>query len=166
MRNPRKALIVALQVIHAGELAAALAYQGHARAVSSVQTQLAIQQVECEEWQHRKMLASMLADLGAAPCPRRERSKRRLGSVLSFLCGWVGEWLPARIAGALERRGAVEYRRASALADAAGEHDKVQPLLEYATVEDAHGLYFEELALSLGCAFRRHRRSGAASPLR
>ena len=145
MTTSRDQFIRALQIIHAGEVAAALAYRGHALAASDPETTRGIARIEQEEWDHRSALLEMLQHLGAGPDRRRERHKRWLGTALSFLCAWVGEWLPARIAGLLERKGAREYRAAAQHAAAAGEHAMVDPLMRLADVEDAHGAYFEAL---------------------
>jgi len=141
----RKRLIASLQALHAGELAAALAYRGHAKAVRCPQTQRRIQIIEGEEWEHRSGIVEMLARLQARPDPRRERPKRWLGLVLERLCGVFGEWLLALVAGRLERRGAIEYRQVAEMARAAGEPEMARDLYLYADTEDAHGAFFESL---------------------
>jgi len=141
----RSRLIATLQTLHAGELAAALAYRGHAKVVACPETRSRILAIEAEEWSHRAGLLDMLARLQSRPAPWRERPRWWMGRILAWLCRLSSEWLLAWVAGRLERRGALEYRQAAALARDLNEPEMARALLLYADVEDAHGAFFESL---------------------
>src|SRR5687768_15200695 len=84
MRTPREELVMGLRAAHAGEVAAALAYAGHAwRAGPALQER--IREVEREEWQHRAELARMLFELGSRPSPCAELHRTLLGFALFAL---------------------------------------------------------------------------------
>src|SRR6185503_6830672 len=112
----RRALVALLQLAFSGELAAAHAYRGHARAVRDPEERRRIEEIEREEWHHRELVGRMLAELGSGPDPSRERRAAVIGRVLGALCH-VGGWLaPMYGAGRLESRNVREYETAAALA--------------------------------------------------
>lgn len=140
--DARAALIALLQLAHAGELAAALAYRGHWKATRACVERAAIRRIEDDEWDHRAALRSMLARLGARPVWWRELRARTIGSVLGALCRLAGRRLPLAAARWLEARNVGEYERAAALARATGRVEMVVPLLGMAEVEAEHERFF------------------------
>src|SRR5688572_10576272 len=130
-----RALVGLLQMAHAGERAAALAYRGHWRATRDPLERAGIRRIEDDEWDHRAALRSMLARLRARPLWWRELRAWLIGSVLGVLCRVAGRTLPLRAAGWLERRNTGEYDRAASLARAAGRDEMVAPLRHMSTVE-------------------------------
>lgn len=135
-------LIALLQLAYSGELAAAYAYQGHARSVRDPAERDRIGEIERDEWHHRDLVGRMLAELGSAPNPSRERRAALIGRVLSALCHVSGWLLPMYGAGRLERRNIGEYEEAARLALACGRTDLIDCLLGMAEVEWDHEAYF------------------------
>src|SRR5688500_7525378 len=123
-----RALVGLLQMAHAGERAAALAYRGHWRATRDPVERAAIRRIEDDEWEHRAVLGSMLGRLRAAPAFWQEVRALVIGTVLGALCRFAGRRLPLRAAGWLEAKNVGEYERAAALARAAGRPEMVVPL--------------------------------------
>jgi demethoxyubiquinone hydroxylase (CLK1/Coq7/Cat5 family) len=141
----RPRLVRLLQLAYSGELAAALAYQGHARSVQSAEERAMITRIEKDEWEHRETVGRLLADLGARPLKLREVRASVVGHVLSFLCGWMGWFLPMYMAGKLETKNVEEYDRAAEYADAIGLEHFLPPLRKMAEAEVLHEKYFFEV---------------------
>src|SRR5215471_7631003 len=115
----RARLVRILQMAHAGERAAALAYRGHARSVARKDEREAIARIEAEEWEHRRRLGEMLASLGARPARFREARLRLVGHLIAAACFVSGWFIPMYGAGRIERRNIQEYLDAAELAHAA-----------------------------------------------
>jgi len=138
----REQLIALLQLAYSGELAAALAYGGHARSVSDADERAHIEVIEKEELHHRERVGEILRDLGAAPDPARERRALAVGRTLSRLCHVTGWMMPMYGAGRLESRNVREYETAARHARDAGRADLIDCLLTMAEVEWEHERYF------------------------
>ena len=141
-------LIGLLQLAYSGELAAAYAYRGHGKSVSDPEERRRIEEIEREEWNHRKLVGEMLTDLKAGPDPFRERRAAIIGRVRGFGChisGWLG---PMYGAGRLESRNIREYETAAHLAHECGRHDLIDCLLTMAETEWEHERYFRSLVLT------------------
>ena len=138
----KKKLIDLLQRAHAGELAAAYAYSGHAKSVASPQERAEILQIMNEELEHRSRLRQMLQGLGAAPVLFLERKMALIGRTISLLCRIGGWFIPMYGAGKLERGNLVEYEIAARLAFKAGEFHLVEELLAFGELEWQHEQYF------------------------
>ena len=146
--NFRMRLIHILQLAYSGERAAAYAYRGHWRSVSSAEEKERIHCIEEEEWNHRRLVGEMLSELGALPDPRREFRALLIGRTLQMLCHVSGWLLPMYGAGKLERRNIVEYEHAAQYAVGCGKIDFVDCLLMMAEVEWEHEQYFRAKVLS------------------
>jgi rubrerythrin len=146
--TPIDRLVRQLQLAHAGELAAARAYRGHARSVRRADERAAIVRIEADEWGHRRRVRLMLASLGAEPSGRRERVMGLVGKIIGLLCYLSGWFFPMYGAGWIERRNVHEYLDAAAFAVQAGRHDLVEPLLRMAEVEWDHERFFRTKAAS------------------
>jgi len=140
----RRDLVRLLQLAHAGEMAAAFAYRGHWRSVSDLEEQERIRAIEADEWHHRKLVAEMLAQLGAGPARLSEIRARIVGRTLGALCHVAGWFMPMYGAGAIERKNIVEYEDAVALARACGRVEFLECLGRMAEVEREHERYFRE----------------------
>jgi rubrerythrin len=138
----REELIRVLQTAHAGELAAALAYDGHARSVQSPVERAEIERIRDDELDHRERVRGQLESLGAAPDARRERRMRRVGRAISAFCQVGGWFAPMYGAGRLEAGNIGEYEDAAQLARECGREDLVDDLLHMAEVEWDHERYF------------------------
>ncbi|HLG42562.1 MAG TPA: ferritin-like domain-containing protein [Planctomycetota bacterium] len=141
--DPRKSLIELLRSAYSGELAAALAYRGHARSLADVGERERVRQIEKDEWHHRRIAGQMLHDLGEAPRPAREWQAGILGRSLGALCRVAGWFLPMYAAGLLEGLNVREYEEAAKLAEATGRRGWVDRLRDMARVESEHEAYFK-----------------------
>lgn len=144
MTAARASLIRLLQLAYSGELAAALAYAGHARATRDPLLRLRIAEIELEELHHRSCVGDMLRSLAASPDPRRERRAAFIGRTLGLLCHVSGRLAPLWGAGRLERKNIVEYENAARYAADAGLGHLVEPLLTMAEIEWEHERFFRE----------------------
>lgn len=148
------ALAALLRLAYSGELAAALAYRGHWKSVKDPGERARIRQIEDEEWHHRDLVGGMLAQIGMAPSPARERRARMVGRALALFCHVAGWLAPMYGAGRLERRNIVEYETAARLAVEAGRPEFVDCLLTMAEVEWDHEQYFRSRVLTHRLAAR------------
>jgi len=144
----RADLVALLQLAHSGELAATLAYEGHAASVKDPTERAEILAIMDQEIDHRHRVRSMLDALGVAPEPRRERKLRRVGRFVSAFCRVGGWYAPMYGAGKLERKNVGEYERAAGFAIESGYPEFVDDLIEMSEVEWDHEHYFREKAAS------------------
>jgi rubrerythrin len=140
--DSRQKLIALLQLAYSGELAAAHAYRGHWKSVHNVDERTAIQNIENDEWRHRKLVGEMLVSLKSGPSRRRETRANMIGRTLGFLCHVMGWLAPMYGAGRLESRNIREYETAARYARECGHNELVDCLLEMAEVEWDHEHYF------------------------
>ncbi len=140
--DPRARLIRQLQLAHAGERAAAIAYIGHARSLRRGPERDAIKKIEADEWGHRRRLGEMLRELGAGPARLREAAMCVIGSFIFCICFVTGRFIPMYGAGKIERRNVHEYLDAARYAEEAGQHQYVDELLTMAEVEWDHEQFF------------------------
>jgi rubrerythrin len=140
--DSRRKLIALLQLAYSGELAAAYAYRGHWKSVRDAEQKTAIQNIEADEWRHRKLVGEMLTGLESGPSQRRETRANMIGRTLGFLCHVMGWLAPMYGAGRLESRNIREYETAARYARECGRSDLVDCLLEMAEVEWDHEHYF------------------------
>lgn len=138
----RNQLIHILQGAYSGELAAGLAYRGHWKSISDETERLAIQKIEQEEWNHRKRVGEILADLGAAPQNSREAKLWVIGRAIGLSCHLIGWFLPMYFAGRLESGNVIEYQVAAFHAAALGLKEFEADLLVMAAVEKEHEQFF------------------------
>lgn len=138
----RQNLIALLQLAYSGELAAAYAYRGHWKSVRHAGEKRAIQNIENDEWRHRKLVGEMLIGLESGPSPRRETRANMMGRTLGILCHVTGWLAPMYGAGRLESRNIREYETAARYARDCGRTDLIDCLLEMAEVEWDHECYF------------------------
>jgi len=152
-------LVAVLVRAHAGELAAALAYQGHARSLAEATEAAEVLAIAGEEMEHRESIRRMLDDLQglAGPDARPRRSREVLfgvlGTVLGRLCRVSGWLAPMYGAGWLESGNIREYEEAAGLAIIAGRPDLAPELLRMAEVEWEHEQYFRAKVLSRRSSF-------------
>lgn len=138
----KAALIAVLRNAYSGELAASLAYGGHAASVSDPKEREEILVILRQELEHRELVGAMLAELGAGPSPAKEKVFFLIGSAISLLCRVGGWFIPMYGAGRLESGNIVEYEVAARHARDAGYPQYVDCILRMAEVEWDHELYF------------------------
>jgi rubrerythrin len=135
-------LVQVLQLAHAGELAAAIAYAGHAASVRDLVERAEISGIMSEELDHRARVRTMLDVLDVPSDERRERRMRRIGRLVAAFCRIGGWYAPMYGAGRFERNNVGEYDRAARCAADAGYPQFVADLLDMARVEREHERYF------------------------
>ena len=135
-------LIGILQLAYSGELAAAYAYRGHWKSASDPEERRRIEEIENEEWHHRRLVGQMLQSLDAEPERLREIRAAMIGRVLGFLCHVTGWLAPMYGAGRLESRNIREYETAARFARQCGREDLIDCLLTMAETEWEHEKYF------------------------
>ncbi|PKL76284.1 MAG: hypothetical protein CVV27_11035 [Candidatus Melainabacteria bacterium HGW-Melainabacteria-1] len=135
-------LIALLQRAHAGELAAARAYRGHAASWWARRERAEIEAIEADEWRHRAEVGEMLQQLGGRPQAAREALLWSIGSSIGLLCHLGGWLIPMFGAGLLERANFEEYEHAARLAREAGMPQLAEPLLAMAETEWDHEAWF------------------------
>jgi hypothetical protein len=128
----------ALVLAHAGEWGAIRAYLGHHASLPPGPDRAAIRVILVDEIRHRHVLRAMLAELGAAPDPRRERKLDVIGRAIAAFCRVGGWFFPMYGAARLERDNVGEYEIAARLASYAGRHEWIDTLLHLAEVEWDH----------------------------
>jgi len=140
--DPLARLLRQLQGAYSGELAAAYAYRGHWKSVSSADDREQIRQIEADEWHHRELVGGLLREAGGRPSRLREAIFFTIGRTLGALCHVSGTFLPMYGAGKLERGNIVEYEEAAEYALACGREEMIDCLLTMAEVEWDHERYF------------------------
>lgn len=142
-----QALIQILQAAHAGELAAAYAYQGHWRSRIGARRRSErdeIRRIEAAEWHHRTQVADLLGALGAGPVWWREATMGAIGRFFGALCFLGGRFLPMYAAGRLEAMNVGQYVDAAAHARASG-HEAFGAQLDAMVDEEArHEAWFSD----------------------
>lgn len=145
--DSRQKLIRILQLAYSAELAAAYAYRGHWHSVRNKDERLRIEQIENEEWHHRRLVGEMLLELNAVPTRLGELRARIVGRTLGLLCHFTGWLAPMYGAGWLESGNIVEYEIAAGYARDCGKGTFINSLLEMAEVEWEHEQYFRSRVL-------------------
>jgi hypothetical protein len=141
-------LVRQLQLAHAGEAGAAIAYESHARLARTRAERDEILKIREEELDHRVRVGGMLSDLLEQPDPAAERIMTRIGRAIAAFCRIGGWFLPMYGAGLLERRNIVEYENAARAAALSGHPEFVDDLLDMAEVEWDHERFFRLKAAS------------------
>lgn len=137
-------LIGILQAAYSGELAAAMAYNGHWRSLRDAADRKRIQEIESEELEHRRLVGELLSQLGRAPNPRLEKKMARIGWWIALSCHISGWFIPMYGAGKLESGNIKEYEDAAQYANECGHSEMIECLLEMAEVEWEHEKFFRE----------------------
>lgn len=131
-------LIRLLQLAHAAERAAAMAYRGHAASTRDPDERAAIRAIERDEWIHRRLVGQWLTALGAKPAARYEIRFVLIGAVIALACFVIGPFLATYFAGRLEGDNVHEYHTIAAAAVAAGHPELVAGARHMANVEAEH----------------------------
>lgn len=131
MKLEHKELIDLLQRAYSAEKAAAFAYQGHAGSVKDKTERSAIQQIEVDEWNHRKEVLEIMKLYGIPVSKYYE--------IRFYIIGW---FMPFYFAGSLESGNVCEYFRMKHFFNELGIKDHDQILYEMGMKEKEHEVYF------------------------
>ena len=145
-KEAQEKLIHILRHACSGELAAALAYNGHWKSLKNETERAEVKKIEEDELHHRARLKEMLSELGAEPDKKLERKLRRIGKTISLLCHIGGWFIPMYGAGRLENPNIKEYEDAARYAHLSGNLGLVEELLTWAEIDWDHEKYFREKA--------------------
>ena len=142
MKLAHKQLVDLLQKAYSAEKAAAFAYQGHAGSINNKSEKLAIQQIEADEWNHRKEVLQIMQQYEIPISRFYEMRFYLIGKIISFSCYLIGRFMPFYFAGNLESGNVCEYFRMKHFFNEMGikEHDVV--LYEMGLKEKEHEVYF------------------------
>jgi demethoxyubiquinone hydroxylase (CLK1/Coq7/Cat5 family) len=131
-----------LKKAYSGELAAAFAYRGHWKSLSLPAEISKIQQIEREEWLHRRNIGRMLWHLDFEPSRALEVKSWTIGRGIGAGCHLLGWFWPMYFAGRLESANTREYETAASYARELGLLEFETELLNMSAVEKEHELFF------------------------
>jgi hypothetical protein len=142
LKLEHKSLIKLLQQAYSAEKAAAFAYQGHAGSVKNPVEKLAIQQIEQDEWNHRKEVLEIMRLYDIPISKYYEFRFHVIGKTISMSCYIIGWFMPFYFAGSLESGNVCEYFRMKHYFNELGIRDHDQILYELGIKEKEHEVYF------------------------
>ncbi|MEK7723170.1 MAG: ferritin-like domain-containing protein [Acidobacteriota bacterium] len=145
MKETKKELIYLLQKAHAGERAAALAYNGHWKSLKDPKEIAQIQIIENDEWVHRARISEMLTEFGAKPLILRETLFFVIGWSVAIICHFCGRFCSTYFAGILENSNVCEYKTAFEYAETLGLKDYAKDFLEMEKTEMEHEIVLQKM---------------------
>lgn len=138
-------LVKSLQTAYSAERAASFAYIGHAKSLRSKEEAEAVQQIEKDEWEHRREVKAMMDEYQIPVSRWLECKFWWIGKVISWSCHVIGRFMPYFFAGKLESGNVCEYflmiRHFRELGIT--KHDEI--LYEMGVKEKEHEAYFLEM---------------------
>lgn len=145
MKETKAKFIKLLQKAYSGEMAAALAYNGHWKSLKNELEIKAVQQIEVEEWRHRRQIGGMLSELNVKPLFFREILFYLTGKSIAFICRFCGRFCSTYFAGILESKNVAEYRQAFEYAESIGLNQFLNEFTEMGKTEAEHELILLEM---------------------
>lgn len=145
MKDAKTKLIELLQKAFSGELAAALAYNGHWKSLKNVAEIRIVKKIEEDEWRHREQVRLMLLKLNAEPLFLRDKVFYLIGRSIGIICHFCGEFCAAFFAGILERKNVDEYAQALELAKEIGLENYFDDFIEMRETEREHEIILREM---------------------
>jgi len=139
------ALVKSLKMAYSAEKAASLAYVGHARSLKDSAERTAVQQIEQDEWDHRRNVLRIMQQYAIPVSKWYELKYHVIGKVIGYSCHVIGRFMPYFFAGKLESGNVCEYFVMIHYFHSVGitEHDEV--LYEMGLKEKEHEVYFLEV---------------------
>lgn len=145
MKDAREKLIDLLQKAYSGELAAALAYNGHWKSLKDETEIEIVKKIEQDEWLHRAKVGEMLFDLDAKPKVLRDKIFYLIGRSVGIICHFCGRFCSAFFAGILESKNVDEYRQALIYAKEIGLEKYFEDFIEMRKTEAEHEFVLREM---------------------
>jgi rubrerythrin len=145
MKIEHPALVKSLKMAYSGEMAAALAYIGHAGALKNTAEIQAVNQIEQDEWNHRSHLLEMMNEYGISASKYYEIKFYLIGKIIGLSCYFIGRFMPYFFAGKLESGNVCEYFVMMKYFNSIGIHKHDQLLYEMGIKEKEHEVYFLEI---------------------
>lgn len=145
LRTTNPALCDSLQKAYSAERAAAFAYVGHAAALRDADERAAIQQIEDDEWDHRREVLQIM-QRWQVPVRRWYEIKYWLiGKVIGLSCHVIGRFMPYFFAGKLESGNVCEYFIMLRQFRELGIREHDDALYEMGIREKAHEVHFQNV---------------------
>ncbi len=135
-------LIDLLQKAYSAEKAASFAYQGHAASVKDAVEKQQINQIEQDEWFHRKEVLQIMTDFAVPVSKWYELKFHIIGKTISFSCYIIGRFMPFYFAGILESGNVCEYFKMKQYFNSIGINKYDNILYDMAMKEKEHEVYF------------------------
>jgi rubrerythrin len=131
-----------LQMAFSAEKAAAFAYIGHAGSLKDPVVKKAVNQIEQDEWNHRREVLAIMNEYKVPVSKWYELRFHVIGKTIAASCYVIGWFMPIYFAGRLESGNVCEYIRMKDYFNKAGitKHDKI--LYEMGIKEREHEDYF------------------------
>lgn len=135
-------LMASLQKAYSAEKAAAFAYVGHAGSLKNAEEKTTVQQIEHEEWDHRRHVLKIMQQYNIPVSKFHEIKYYLVGKIIGFSCYFIGRFMPYFFAGKLESGNVCEYFAMIHHFHSLGitEHDEI--LYEMGIAEKKHEVYF------------------------
>jgi rubrerythrin len=137
-------LIDLLQMAYSAEKAAAFAYIGHAGSLKNAEVKKAVNQIETDEWNHRREVLAIMNEYHIPVSKWYEAKFHIIGRTIGASCYVIGWFMPIYFAGRLESGNVCEYIRVKDYFNKLGitKHDEI--LYEMGVKEKEHENYFLE----------------------
>lgn len=135
-------LIKSLRMAYSAEKAASFAYIGHAGSLKDPAEKLAVQQIEQDEWDHRRQVLAIMQRYDVPISKYYELKYHLIGKIIGYSCYLIGRFMPYFFAGKLESGNVCEYFVMIQHFHSLGitEHDDV--LYEMGLKEKEHEVHF------------------------
>ena len=135
-------LVNLLRMAYSAEKAAAFAYVGHANSVKDPDEKAAIQEIENDEWNHRREVLAIMQTYEIPVSKYYEVKFHLIGKFISACCYVIGWFMPFYFAGRLESGNVCEYFRMMHYFEELEITDHHAMLYEMAIKEKEHEMYF------------------------
>jgi rubrerythrin len=138
--HPR--LVNSLRKAYSAEKAASFAYIGHAGSLRSPEEKQRVQQIEQDEWDHRRNVLAIMQQYEIPVSKYYEIKYHLIGKIIGYSCYVIGRFMPYFFAGKLESGNVCEYMVMIRYFHSLGitEHDAI--LYEMGIKEKEHEVYF------------------------
>jgi rubrerythrin len=138
-------LVKSLRLAYSAEKAASFAYIGHAGSLRDPDEIARVQEIEQDEWGHRRHVFEIMKEYDIPVSRWNERKYHVIGKVIGYSCYLIGRFMPYFFAGKLESGNVCEYfvmiRRFHSLG--ISDHDEI--FYEMGLKEKEHEIYFLEM---------------------
>ena len=144
MKLDHPTLVDLLQRAYSAEMAAAFAYVGHAASLKDPAAKAAVNQIEIDEWNHRKHVLAIMQKYEVPVSRYYEGRFYIIGKAISLSCHVIGWFMPYYFAGRLESGNVCEYFIMMHYFQSLGITDHNAILYEMGMKEKEHEVYFLE----------------------
>lgn len=122
--------------------AASFTYQGHAASIKNTEEKKSIQQIEQDEWNHRREVLKIMDQYDISPSIYYEWKYHIIGRMIGYSCYVIGWFMPYYFAGQLESGNVCEYFRMMQYFHELGIYEHNEILYQMGIKEKEHEVYF------------------------